>query len=53
MYYLMERNRNLEKANPQTRVERIMNTMKNDLHLKELPIHIECFDNSNIQGSNP
>lgn len=32
---------------------RIMKTLKEDLKLKELPRHIECFDNSNIQGSNP
>ena len=31
---------------------RILNGIKKDLHLKELPVHIECFDNSNIQGSN-
>ena len=31
---------------------RILNTMKNDLKMKELPVHIECFDNSNIQGTN-
>lgn len=33
--------------------ERILNQMKQDLRLTELPRHIECFDNSNIQGSNP
>lgn len=32
---------------------RIMKTLKEDLRLKELPKHIECFDNSNIQGTNP
>ena len=32
---------------------RIMKTLKEDLKLKELPVHIECFDNSNIQGTNP
>ncbi|MCW5908206.1 MAG: excinuclease ABC subunit UvrC [Chitinophagales bacterium] len=32
---------------------RIMKTLKEDLRLKELPRHIECFDNSNIQGTNP
>lgn len=32
---------------------RILNTMKTDLKMKELPVHIECFDNSNIQGTNP
>ena len=32
---------------------RIMKTLKDDLRLKDLPKHIECFDNSNIQGTNP
>ena len=32
---------------------RVMLTLKNDLHLKSLPKHIECFDNSNLQGTNP
>jgi excinuclease ABC subunit C len=32
---------------------RILETLQNDLHLKELPVHIECFDNSNLQGTNP
>lgn len=32
---------------------RIMKTLKEDLKLKEMPRHIECFDNSNIQGTNP
>jgi len=52
-YYLMERNRNLEKANPETRFERIMDTLQRDLHLSDTPRHIECFDNSNIQGTHP
>ena len=33
--------------------DRILRTMMNDLHLKELPVHVECFDNSNIQGVFP
>ena len=52
-YYLTERNRNLENINPEIRKERILETMKKDLHLMETPVHIECFDNSNIQGSDP
>ncbi|MDP4207488.1 MAG: excinuclease ABC subunit UvrC [Bacteroidota bacterium] len=52
-YYLLERNRHIEKTNPEKRVERIMETMKRDLHLNEFPLHIECFDNSNIQGTHP
>jgi excinuclease ABC subunit C len=52
-YYLAERNKNAEKANPELRYERILSQMQRDLHLIKLPNHIECFDNSNIQGSNP
>ncbi len=52
-YYLMERNRNIENNNPEIRIERILETMKKDLHLNDIPLHIECFDNSNIQGSDP
>ncbi|MGD9978813.1 MAG: excinuclease ABC subunit UvrC [Bacteroidales bacterium] len=42
-----------EVKNPQQRAERILNQVKADLHLSDLPVHIECFDNSNFQGSNP
>jgi len=35
------------------RKKRILLTLKNDLQLKSLPVHIECFDNSNLQGTNP
>lgn len=40
-------------VDPDRHVKRIMAQMKKDLRLKEEPRHIECFDNSNIQGSNP
>lgn len=43
----------MEKRNPETRTERILTRMQSDFHLSELPRHIECFDNSNIQGTNP
>jgi len=39
--------------NPDQRVTRILTTVQKDLQLKEIPWHIECFDNSNIQGTNP
>jgi len=39
--------------NPDQRATRILTTVQKDLHLKEIPWHIECFDNSNIQGTNP
>ncbi len=42
-----------EMLNPEQRVIRILSTVQKELHLKEIPWHIECFDNSNIQGTNP
>lgn len=39
--------------NPKQRTVDILTTIKDDLRLKSLPEHIECFDNSNLQGSNP
>jgi excinuclease ABC subunit C len=41
------------RKNRQTAAERKLKTLKKDLHLDRVPTHIECFDNSNIQGSNP
>ncbi len=43
----------MEKHDPEKRVERTLVRMMSDFRLKVLPTHIECFDNSNIQGSNP
>lgn len=43
----------MEKHDPEKRVERTLQRMKADFRLTELPRHIECFDNSNIQGTNP
>lgn len=42
-----------ERLDPDIRVDRVLATMQSDLRLKEPPQHIECFDNSNIQGTNP
>jgi excinuclease ABC subunit C len=42
-----------EKLNPEQRTTRLLKMIQTDLHLPLLPIHIECFDNSNIQGTNP
>ena len=50
--YKMEQTRRLDRLNPEERVKRIVNTLKAELHLKDSPIHIECFDISNIQGTN-
>ena len=43
----------MEKRDPEKRVEKTLERIKSDFRLTELPRHIECFDNSNIQGSNP
>jgi excinuclease ABC subunit C len=51
--YRFERLRYLEKTDPDKHIDRILNIIKSDLHLPELPHRIECFDNSNIQGANP
>lgn len=45
--------KHLEKHNPEQRVHRLMERMQADFRLAEPPCHIECFDNSNIQGTNP
>ena len=45
--------KNLEKTDPEIRAERTLERMKADFRLNVLPRHIECFDNSNIQGTNP
>ncbi|MDD5569596.1 MAG: excinuclease ABC subunit UvrC [Bacteroidales bacterium] len=50
-YYQQEKQRQAEELKQKTPQKRILEQMKKDLHLKELPLQIECFDNSNIQGS--
>lgn len=45
--------KHLAKHNPEERLTRTLERMKSDFRLPELPRHIECFDNSNIQGTNP
>ena len=52
-YYLLEHKKNLSKINPISRTDKKLEQIKTDLHLKELPVYMECFDNSNIQGTNP
>jgi len=51
--YMLDQLKQAEKLNPEQRGARILKTLQTDLRLPELPIHIECFDNSNIQGTNP
>ena len=52
-YFRMERFKQMKIVDPDRHVNRIMAQMKVDLRLSEEPRHIECFDNSNIQGTNP
>jgi excinuclease ABC subunit C len=51
--YRMEKLKHLEKSDPERYTDRILNVIKSDLNLKKLPVRIECFDNSNIQGTSP
>mgnify|MGYP001018990253 CR=1 FL=1 len=52
-YYRMERFKQIRITDPNRHENRIMTQMKKDLRLSQEPRHIECFDNSNIQGTNP
>ena len=49
--FKVDRLKQAEKLNPEQRNTRILKEVQDALHLPKLPIHIECFDNSNIQGS--
>ena len=48
-----EQLKNLEIKNPERYADRLMNAMQEELRLDRQPRHIECFDNSNLQGSHP
>ena len=52
-YFRMERFKQMKIVDPDRHVKRLMSQMKSDLRLSAEPVHIECFDNSNIQGTNP
>ena len=51
--YKLEKQKQASQSKKVNPARRILETLKKDLRMKELPEHIECFDNSNIQGSNP
>lgn len=51
--YMKDIEKQAEKLNPERGVEKLMERMKSDFRLTVEPRHIECFDNSNIQGTNP
>lgn len=52
-YSLLEKHKQIANKNPEKNRQRILETLQSDLKLAALPEHIECFDNSNIQGHHP
>ncbi len=52
-YYRLDQLKQIKIVDPERHTNRIMAQMKSDLRLNKEPRHIECFDNSNIQGTNP
>jgi excinuclease ABC subunit C len=53
IYYKLEQKKKRMEHKPQERTGKNLEKLKNDLHMSEIPVHIECFDNSNIMGTNP
>jgi len=53
-YFILQKQKQaLAKANKMGKAEQLLEIMKKDLQIDDLPIHIECFDNSNLQGNQP
>ena len=52
-YYRLEKQKHESVPRTEVNAARILETMQKDLQLKSPPVHIECFDNSNLQGTNP
>lgn len=52
-FYMLERQKAQEKVDPERHSKRILRTLQQDLRMADLPMHIECFDNSNFHGSFP
>lgn len=53
IYFKLNARKGKAEQKPPDRSRQSLERMRKDLHLPEIPVHIECFDNSNIQGSNP
>jgi len=53
IYYKLEQKKKRMEHSPQVRTGKNLEKLKNDLHMSDLPVHIECFDNSNTLGTNP
>ena len=49
----LEIERRIDSQNPKDKTNRILATIREDLSMEQMPVHIECFDNSNLQGTNP
>lgn len=52
-FSLLDKLKQQEHTDPESARQRVLEALQKDLRLKELPVHIECFDNSNIQGTSP
>ena len=53
IYYKLEQKKRVAEKSPEARTGLNLGKLKSDLHMPDLPLHIECFDNSNIMGTNP
>jgi excinuclease ABC subunit C len=53
IYYKLEQKKKKMEHKPAQRTGKNLEKLKNDLHMSDIPVHIECFDNSNIMGTNP
>jgi excinuclease ABC subunit C len=53
IYYKLEQKKKLLEHKPVSRTGKNLEKVKNDLHMPVIPVHIECFDNSNIMGKDP
>jgi excinuclease ABC subunit C len=53
IYYKLEQKKKRMEHKPAQRTGKNLEKLKNDLHMSDIPLHIECFDNSNIMGANP
>jgi excinuclease ABC subunit C len=53
IYYKLEQRKKRAEKGTEQRTGKNLEKVKNDLHMPLLPVHIECFDNSNIMGTNP
>ena len=52
-FFMLDKHKTERIVDPEGHADRVMKQLQEDLRLKELPVHIECFDNSNTQGSDP